>query len=182
MEISVTIGDILDEAADLMVSTANTHLNMSGGVNGAILERGGESVQAELRAHLRTEGRDWVEPGTVVTTQPGPLNVQAIIHAVGIDGFYESSIELVCQTIQRVLSQASRRGGGVVAMPAIATGYGPLTAREFATALGKAVVGDEYPGITNLKIVLRRRRAALEVAEELERLGIVPRVNLPDEI
>ena len=68
MCIVVKSGDILDERVDVLVSSANTQLNMSGGVNGAILHRGGQGVQAELRAHLAKLGRHWVEPGAVVLT------------------------------------------------------------------------------------------------------------------
>ena len=37
MNVVVTVGDVLDAAADVLISTANPWLNMSGGVNGAIL-------------------------------------------------------------------------------------------------------------------------------------------------
>ena len=39
MNVVVTVGDVLDAAADVLISTANPWLNMSGGVNGAIRER-----------------------------------------------------------------------------------------------------------------------------------------------
>ena len=39
MNVVVTVGDVLDAAADVLISTANPWLNMSGGANGAICER-----------------------------------------------------------------------------------------------------------------------------------------------
>ncbi len=81
MRVIVKAGDILDEEVDVLISTANVHLNMSGGVNGAILQRGGDDVQAALREYLRERGLDYVAPGTVVRTGPGPLRVRSIIPA-----------------------------------------------------------------------------------------------------
>ena len=39
MNVSVGVGDVLDASADVLISTANPWLNMSGGVNGAIRQR-----------------------------------------------------------------------------------------------------------------------------------------------
>ena len=36
MNVVVTVGDVLDASADVLISTANPWLSMSGGVNGAI--------------------------------------------------------------------------------------------------------------------------------------------------
>ena len=66
LEVIVKAGDLFNEEADVIVVPANPWLNMSGGVNGAILSRGGEQVQAELHAHLRDLGKSAVEAGTVV--------------------------------------------------------------------------------------------------------------------
>lgn len=155
MDIHVIAGDLLDQDVDALISTANPQLNMSGGVNGAILARGGDGVQAELRAHLAASGRRWVDPGSVVVTGPGPLRVRHILHTVGIDGFYGSSVELVRTAIENALSAASQLGASTVAMPAIATGYGPLTMEEFGRAL-KAALARDFPSIRELRVVLRR--------------------------
>ena len=66
-------GDVLDERVDVLICTANPQLNMSGGINGEILRRGGEDVQRELHAFLERTQRKYVDPGTVVTTSPGPV-------------------------------------------------------------------------------------------------------------
>jgi O-acetyl-ADP-ribose deacetylase (regulator of RNase III) len=38
MKIIIKVGDVLSEPADVLISTANPWLNLSGGVNGAIRE------------------------------------------------------------------------------------------------------------------------------------------------
>jgi O-acetyl-ADP-ribose deacetylase len=167
MRVVIKHGDILDEEVDVLISTANVHLNMSGGVNGAILLRGGEGVQRELHDALRRAGRAWVDPGTVVRTGPGPLRVGHILHAVAIDGLYRSSVALVQATIERALAEAALLGARTVALPALATGYGPLSIREFAEALRSALARGDVP-IEELRIVLWREDEAEQVAAVLQ--------------
>jgi O-acetyl-ADP-ribose deacetylase (regulator of RNase III) len=155
MKCSVKVGDVLDEHADVLICPANPWLNLSGGVNGAILMRGGQAVQDELHSHLRRAGRTAVEAGTVVCTGPGPLRVKHILHAVAIDPFYGSSVELVKQTIESALGTARSLGAVTVSMPMLATGYGPLTAEQFGRAVAD-VVGRDWPPIEQLTIVVRR--------------------------
>ena len=154
MKCSVKIGDVLDEPADALICPANPWLNLSGGVNGAILMRGGQAVQDELQAHLRLAGRTAVEAGTVVCTGPGPLCVKQILHAVAIDPFYGSSVELVTQTIESALGRAVSLGAATVTMPMLATGYGPLTAEHFGLALADAI-GRDWSPIEHLTVVVR---------------------------
>ncbi len=130
--IIVKHGDLLDEVADVIDSTANPSLLMSGGVNGAILMRGGHDVQRELQAHMQRIGREHVDPATVVITSPGPLASKYLLHAVSINAFYESSEALLSETVGNVLKAARDLGARSIAMPALATGYGPLKVEAFA--------------------------------------------------
>ena len=126
-----------------------------GGVGGAVLERGGQALQAELSARLPAD-RKYVDPGTVVRTGPGSLPVQHILHAVSIDAFYDTSTGLVADTIQKALIEASGLGARTVALPALATGYGPLSIAEFGYALRQALDQGPYHPIEELRVVLAR--------------------------
>jgi O-acetyl-ADP-ribose deacetylase (regulator of RNase III) len=166
MRIVVKVGDLLDEFADVLITTANPWLNMSGGVNGAILLRDGAGIQEELRAILRSAGVAHVPPGTVYVTGAGSLNAKHLIHAVAIDGFYSSSIALVAQTIERALAKAVELNAHSVAMPALATGYGPLETGDFAAALAQTCRSQEWQ-IEHLSVVLRRESDAENVRHTL---------------
>jgi O-acetyl-ADP-ribose deacetylase (regulator of RNase III) len=160
MEVEVLVGDVLDVPADVLISTANPWLQMTGGVNLKIILRPrGELVHEELQAHLRTTGGRYVAPGTVVRTGPGSLPVRHILHAVSITPSYESSVELVAETITRALAQARQLGARTVTIPALATGFGPLSMEEFATALRRALEQDWSP-LETLKILLLRAEDA----------------------
>ena len=167
MKVLVRQGDVLEEAVDVLICTANPFLNMSGGVNGAILSRGGEDVQAELRGYLTARNLKSVDPGTVVRTGPGPLAVKHILHAVGVNSFYESSPDLIARLLKKALNEAAGLGARTVATPAIATGYGPLTIAEFGRGLRDAAKG-EYGGIEELRVVLRKEEDVGEVRRTLE--------------
>src|SRR4051812_22873617 len=146
MEIDVLVGDILDVPADVLIATANPWLQMTGGVNLAILVRPlGELVVEELQRYLPATGRRMVEPGTVVRTGPGSLPVRHILHAVAIDPSYDSSVELVAATLTRALEQALALDARSVTVPALATGFGPLAMEDFAAALRQALARDWSP-------------------------------------
>jgi O-acetyl-ADP-ribose deacetylase (regulator of RNase III) len=155
MNVFVRVGDVLDAAADVLVSTANPWLQMTGGVNLAILLRPqGELVHAELQRHLPATGRRMVEPGTVVRTTAGSLPFRHVLHAVAIDPSYDSSVDLVASTIAAALALARDLGAKTVSMPALATGFGPLSMADFAAALGRAIRADWSP-LETLTVVLR---------------------------
>ena len=160
MNTEVLVGDVLDVPADVLVSTANPWLQMTGGVNLAIILRPkGEHVHEELQRHLPATGPRMVDPGTVVRTGPGSLPVKHILHAVAIDPSYDSSVELVANTITTALAQARDLGARVVTMPALATGFGPLSVDDFAAALKQALARDWSP-LEALKVVLKDEDAA----------------------
>ena len=159
MGVVVKTGDVLDEEVDVLLCTANALLRMSGGVNGALLQRGGEGVQAELDAHLKSIGKPSVPRGAVVRTGPGPLRVKHILHVVGVDVFYDTSVAVITRALRDAFAEAARLGARTVATPALATGYGPLSIAQFAEALRGAL--DVAP--PELRVVLRKEADAAEV-------------------
>jgi O-acetyl-ADP-ribose deacetylase len=139
MNVAVTVGDVLDAAADVLISTANPWLNMSGGVNGAIRERCPD-IQAELRAYLDLNAQSAVPAGTVVRTSAGSLPFLHIIHAVAIDPFYDSSVKLVADTLTAAFDLACSLGARSVSLPTLATGYGPMSIDAFGHAFADVEV------------------------------------------
>src|SRR5262249_23300630 len=149
-------GNILDVPADVMISTANPWFQMTGGVNLGIMVRPkGELVFEELQRYLRSAGRSYVDPGTVVCTEPGSLPVKRILHAVSIDRSYDTSVEIVARTIVSALQKARELDARVITLPALATGFGPLSIEDFAAALRQATERDWSP-LEHLIVVLKK--------------------------
>jgi O-acetyl-ADP-ribose deacetylase (regulator of RNase III) len=78
--------------------------------------------------------------------------------------FYNSSVELVSNLLKTALSEASQLGAKTVATPAIATGYGPLSMDQFSEAI-RVALAQAYPGLEEVRIVLRDRDDADRVAK-----------------
>lgn len=74
--------------------------------------------------------------------------------------------ERVRETVSRALALAARQGAATVALPALATGYGPLSIRQFAEGLRAALSG-QYPGVEELRVVLASEDDAVVVREVL---------------
>ncbi len=169
MKIVVLVGDVLDVPADVLISSANPWLQMTGGVNLKIILRPqGELVHEELQRHLRASGNRYIEVGTVVRTGPGSLPVKHILHAVSIDPSYDSSVALVTDTIVKAMTIARELSARTVTIPALATGFGPLSMEEFATALSWATARDWSP-LETLTVVLRQEEDAETVRAVLAR-------------
>ncbi len=168
MNVEIRVGNILDVAADVLISTANPWFQMTGGVNLGIMVRPkGELVFEELQQYLRGLGRSHVDPGTVVCTGPGSLPVKKILHAVAIDRSYDSSVELVAQTIVRALEMARDLDARTVTLPALATGFGPLSMEDFAAALRQAMERDWSP-VETLIVVLKQEEDADRVCRAIQ--------------
>jgi O-acetyl-ADP-ribose deacetylase len=163
MKVEVLAGNIVEVTADVLISTANPWLQMTGGVNLAIIVRPkGDDVYSELQDYLRATGKKMVDPGTVVSNGPGSLPVKKILHAVSIDPSYDSSIELVAKTIVNALSQARQLNARIVTLAALATGFGPLSMEDFAKALQEALRLDWAP-LETLQVVVKHEEEASKI-------------------
>jgi len=79
--LQVRIGDITDESVDVIVNEANSNLQHSRGIAGAIAQRGGRDIQHQSDRWIRKYGP--VPPGGVAVTEAGSLHAKRVIHAVG---------------------------------------------------------------------------------------------------
>ncbi|QDV24551.1 macro domain-containing protein [Aureliella helgolandensis] len=166
MQINIQVGDVLEVAADVLISTANPWLNLSGGVNGAILSAVGPPIQEELHAHLRSQGISSVPAGTVVQSSSGNLPFDCILHAVAIDPFYDSTVDLVRHTVVTALELAIKAGATTISTPTLATGYGPMSIADFGTAVAPLASESRFDGLS-LTIVVRSEEHRSELSEAI---------------
>jgi O-acetyl-ADP-ribose deacetylase len=165
-------GDILDEPADVLICSANPFLTLSGGVGGALLLRYGASLQQELNDALARQRRKFADRGSVIVTTPAHTPYRAILHAVAVDGFYESSPEIVAGVVRAALREAARRGARTIALAALATGYGKLTIGEFGRRLA-GLIDEEVPPISAVTVVVRGAGDATELARAVPGIEVV---------
>ena len=166
MKIIIKVGDVLSEPADVLISTANPWLNLSGGVNGAIREAVGADLQTELHELLKQQGMSALPAGTVVRSNAYTLPFNHILHAVAIDPFYDSSTVLVKATFEKALDMAVELQALTVSSPTLATGYGPMSVSDFGSAVAPVLKKSSLENLT-LNLVVRREDHAIELQEAL---------------
>jgi O-acetyl-ADP-ribose deacetylase (regulator of RNase III) len=162
-------GDILDVPADVLVCSANVFLALSGGVGGAFLLRHGPAMQDALAEYLARRGVRHVERGEVVEMPPCGSPYRAVLHAVAVDGAYESSAEVVAAVVTEALRRAAALSARCVALAAVATGYGRLSMAEFARGLG-VVLDQGFPPLERVVVGLRSLYDVEELRTLLPRL------------
>jgi O-acetyl-ADP-ribose deacetylase (regulator of RNase III) len=92
-------------------------------------------MQDELHQFLARSGKAFVQPGEVVACGPHGLPVKAVLHAVAVDAFYQSSPQIVHQVVEKSLQMAAGLGARRVALTALATGFGRLSMEKFAEGI-----------------------------------------------
>lgn len=121
--LQVVEGDLTLERVDAIVNAANRYLNHGGGVAGAIVRRGGASIQKESNEWVRQHGA--VTQSEPAYTRAGLLPCRYVIHAVGpIWGEGDEDAKLAA-AVGGALRQADQLELTSLALPAISTGiYG----------------------------------------------------------
>jgi O-acetyl-ADP-ribose deacetylase (regulator of RNase III) len=123
-------------------------------------------MQRELHRHLADRGLRSVPQGEVVACGPCGTPFQAVLHAVAVDCFYESSPRVIEAVVSRALAFAASLGAAKVALTALATGYGRMALADFARGLA-GVLGREFPPVVEVVVCLRDRDDAAELAAAL---------------
>ena len=113
-------GDITAETTDAIVNAANAHLRHGAGVAGAILRRGGETIQRESDAWVQSHGP--VSHAAPAWTSSGNLPCRIVIHAVGpVWGDGDEDAKLAA-AVTGSLHVADELRLASIAFPAISTG------------------------------------------------------------
>jgi O-acetyl-ADP-ribose deacetylase len=109
-------GDITERDVDAIVNAANSHLQHGGGVAGAIVRKGGHSIQEE------SDRIGFVPVGHAAITGAGKLRTRFVIHAVGPrmgEGDEDSKLK---SAVLSSLQIATGKGLKSISMPAISSG------------------------------------------------------------
>ncbi|UCE18806.1 MAG: macro domain-containing protein [Gemmatimonadota bacterium] len=116
--LEVIQGDITEVDVEALVTPANNHLWMGGGVAGIVKSKGGEGIEKEAVK------QGPVKIGSAVMTTGGALKVRHVIHAAAMGQDLKASEESIRTSTQAGLRLAEEKGIRSLALPAIATGAG----------------------------------------------------------
>jgi O-acetyl-ADP-ribose deacetylase (regulator of RNase III) len=109
-------GDITERDVDAIVNAANSHLQHGGGVAGAIVRKGGHSIQEE------SDRIGFTPVGTAVVTGAGKLPAKFVIHAVGPRMGEGDEDNKLRSAVASSLSLASQKKLTSISLPAISSG------------------------------------------------------------
>ncbi|GAA6735153.1 macro domain-containing protein [Thermus oshimai] len=126
--IRVAEGDITEFEGEAIVNAANNWLKLGAGVAGAILRKGGPSIQEEC---------DRIGPirvGEAAVTGAGNLKARYVIHAAVL-GDEPASLDTVRRATQSALEKAVALGLKTVAFPLLGTGVGGLPVEAVARVM-----------------------------------------------
>ena len=112
----LVLGDITERYVDAIVNAANSRLQHGGGVAGAIVRKGGHSIQEE------SDRIGFVPVGQAGITGAGTLPAKFVIHAVGPRMGEGDEEEKLKSAVWSSLHIAAGKGFKSIAMPAISSG------------------------------------------------------------
>ena len=141
-------GDITQLEVDAIVNAANSVLQMGGGVAGAILQRGGRSIQDECNL-IR-----YCPVGEAVMTTGGKLKARHVIHAVGPRMGEGNEDEKLRKATLSCLKLADRNNLTRIALPAISAGIFGFPKERCATIMLATVKSYLAGGKTALRHVI----------------------------
>lgn len=153
-KLTITQGDITQQATDAIVNAANPSLMGGGGVDGAIHRAGGPAILEECKQIVARQGR--LPTGKAVITTGGRLKARYVIHTVGPiwHGSASNEASLLRSAYQESLKLAAEKGLASVAFPSISTGAYGYPVAEAALVAIRAVVDFLQQKETSLKEVV----------------------------
>ena len=137
-QLTLEFGDITTSNAQVLVSSDDYYLTMSGGVSAAIRIAGGNAIVLDATKKVPAA------LGDVVVTTAGTLPAQYIFHAVtiGPSDVEMSPEEVVKQTTQRCMQLIDTLGLYSIAFPAIGAGSAGFSYEDVAVQMAEVIVDD----------------------------------------
>lgn len=161
-------GDLTEADVDAIVNAANSRLQHGGGVAGAIVRKGGHSIQEESSAIGH------VPVGGVALTGAGKLKARHVIHAVGPMWGEGNEDAKLRSAVRSTLKLAAERGFKTLAMPAISAGIFGFPKAQCAHLIIEEIqlfVGTEKSSFETVDLYLMDPEIIGFFENELERIG-----------
>lgn len=149
--VRVVQGDLTGEQVDAIVNAANEELAHGGGVAGAIVQAGGQSIQDESDAIVLKQGP--LRTGSATITGAGSLTCKYVIHAVGPVWGSGNEPAKLTSAVRSALLLADKHDLRSVSLPAISSGIFGFPKDQCAEVMLNAIEAHlaEHSGTTTLR-------------------------------
>ena len=161
-KIVLLLGDLTEADTDAIVNAANNHLQLGGGVAGAIRRKGGEQIQRECDAIGS------IPVGGAAITSGGRLKARHVIHAASMQLGGTTTAQALRSSTAHSLRIAAQNNLKTIAFPAVGTGIAGFPMRECAEIM-LAEAQKHLQGVTSLEQVqfILFDRQSLEIFEQV---------------
>lgn len=140
-ELIVKFGDIVESKSEVVVSSDDNWLSMSGGVSWAILAKGGTMIQNDAKKHAPAQ------LGDVIVTTAGNLRQKYVFHCItiGDDGVKDASSDdglqkfIIRRALDKCLKMMPLLGVKSIAFPAIGAGVANFSLEEIAICMADVI-------------------------------------------
>lgn len=140
MQVHVAQADITNIPVDAIVNPANSRAEMTGGLAAAIVEHGGDEIQAEAAAAAP------IAVGAAVVTTAGQLPAKAVIHAPTCEEPGDKTgPEQIRRAARAALLACAAKQYEVVAIPGMGAGAGGVPPEDVARAIVEEIRGHKRP-------------------------------------
>ena len=172
MKWTLKLCNIIDEPADVLICSANVLLDLSDGVAADLLGRYGSTMQEALHKITAARSPHYVSRGEVFPYTDGTLPYKAILHAVAVDSFYQSTPEVIENIVRSALQQAKGYQAKRVTLTALATGLGNLSLPEFASGV-RPLMDENFSPVEEGCICLMEDYRLRELAKHLPKAIVI---------
>jgi O-acetyl-ADP-ribose deacetylase (regulator of RNase III) len=163
--IRLVSADLTECDVDAIVNAANSRLQHGGGVAGAIVRKGGRSIQDE------SDKIGFVPVGNAAITTAGTLKARSVIHAVGPRMGEGDEDNKLMRAINSVLALALEKRLRSIAVPAISAGiFGFPKDRCAKILVGKPRRFKRNPARSNSSSSVLLIKRPLGFRKEMEKL------------
>jgi O-acetyl-ADP-ribose deacetylase (regulator of RNase III) len=132
-QILIVSGDLVEQHVDAIVNAANNELVPGAGVAGAILARGGETIQRECDTHGP------IRVGEAAITGGGNLPARHVIHAASMGLGVITTSHSLRSSMDHAFRLAREHDVRTIAIPAVGTGVGRFPMDECAIIMAASL-------------------------------------------
>lgn len=139
--ITTIVGDITDLDNDVIVCSSSTTLNLSIGVGGDLVKKGGIDIQQECNQYLNTKPNKALDQDEVFCSKAGKLRCKMVAHVGGKswENNPEKAKASLLNVVKSSLTQTDGKKFASIAIPALFTGSNKYPVKEVTEWIVEAI-------------------------------------------
>jgi O-acetyl-ADP-ribose deacetylase (regulator of RNase III) len=131
--LNLEFGDLTSSHAEVLVSSDDSRLTMTGGVSAAIRAAGGEAIALDAAKRIPAE------VGDVIVTSAGALSAYYVFHAITLGQEQVPHEEMLTRVTRRAMELLDLLGVDSIAFPAIGAGTAGIPYDDVATHMARLI-------------------------------------------